>query len=140
MDSGETAGCRGDVDVEMTPEKNLNIIAAAGTAPHSNEKKENTVSNAAAIAEAEPRFVIKKFNAVALWTWDMVVDNCAICRNHMMDECIECQANMKDGTGCTISWGRCNHAFHTHCISRWLKTRQVCPLDNSAWEVERIGR
>jgi RING-box protein 1 len=24
---------------------------------------------------------------------DIVVDNCAICRNHIMDLCIECQAN-----------------------------------------------
>ncbi|XP_077908811.1 E3 ubiquitin-protein ligase RBX1 isoform X3 [Ictidomys tridecemlineatus] len=25
------------------------------------------------------------WNAVALWAWDIVVDNCAICRNHIMD-------------------------------------------------------
>jgi hypothetical protein len=36
---------------------------------------------------------VKKWNAVALWAWDIVVDNCAICRNHIMDLCIECQAN-----------------------------------------------
>lgn len=58
------------------------------------------------------RFEVKKWNAVALWAWDIVVDNCAICRNHIMgkyllfytliirtkisfsflDLCIECQA------------------------------------------------
>jgi hypothetical protein len=36
---------------------------------------------------------MKKWNAVALWSWDIVVDTCAICRNHIMDLCIECQAN-----------------------------------------------
>eukprot|EP01122_Echinamoeba_exundans_P007674 TRINITY_DN240_c0_g1_i2.p3 TRINITY_DN240_c0_g1~~TRINITY_DN240_c0_g1_i2.p3 ORF type:complete len:120 (-),score=22.94 TRINITY_DN240_c0_g1_i2:345-659(-) len=30
---------------------------------------------------------VKKWNAVALWAWDIVVDNCAICRNHIMDLC-----------------------------------------------------
>jgi len=30
------------------------------------------------------RFEVKKWNAVALWAWDIVVDNCAICRNHIM--------------------------------------------------------
>lgn len=29
-----------------------------------------------------------KWNAVALWAWDIVVDNCAICRNHIMDLCM----------------------------------------------------
>ena len=37
------------------------------------------------------RFEVKKWNACALWAWDIVVDNCAICRNHIMDLCIECQ-------------------------------------------------
>lgn len=88
------------------------------------------------------RFMVRKWTAVALWSYDISVDNCAICRNHIMDKCIECQS-VQERTNvdenCTIAWGKCSHVFHMHCISRWLNTRQVCPLDNRNWEFKKYG-
>jgi hypothetical protein len=43
--------------------------------------------DAPAVVRDKKRFEVKKWNAVALWSWDIVVDNCAICRNHIMDLC-----------------------------------------------------
>jgi len=43
---------------------------------------------AGAEGDGKKRFEVKKWNAVALWAWDIVVDNCAICRNHIMDLCM----------------------------------------------------
>lgn len=90
----------------------------------------------------ELRFRIKKWSAIAMWSYELTVDNCAICRNHIMDKCIECQTVQEmtnNEENCSISWGKCSHVFHTHCISRWLNTRKVCPLDNRNWELKSYG-
>lgn len=71
---------------------------------------------------------------VALWSLKTKMENCAICRNHIMDTCIECASSTKNNTNCKISWGKCEHAFHTHCISEWLKSKSICPLDTKKWE------
>ena len=82
-----------------------------------------------------PIIKIKSWHPVAVWTIDKKVELCAICRNHIMDTCVDCQTNASSvKINCEISWGKCEHAFHTHCISQWLKNKQVCPLDTKPWE------
>lgn len=62
----------------------------------------------------------------ALWKWDLDADTCSICRNIVMMPCIDCTS--KSSINCSISWGACTHAFHTHCLDRWLKVRNACPI------------
>ncbi|ODV68685.1 RING/U-box [Hyphopichia burtonii NRRL Y-1933] len=106
--------------------------------PHENEEEHEVVSKNKG---EKQRFEVRKWTAVAFWSWDIVVETCAICRNHLMEPCIECQPNTLNNSRqeCIAAWGVCNHAFHMHCIQRWLKSRPVCPLDNKDWTYQRFG-
>ncbi|CAI9161105.1 unnamed protein product [Rangifer tarandus platyrhynchus] len=70
-------------------------------------------------------FSLKKWDAVAMWSWDV--------------ECDTCQAENKQ-EDCVVVWGECNHSFHNCCMSLWVKQNNRCPLCQQAWVVQRIGK
>ena len=71
-----------------------------------------------------------QWSAVAVWSWSICTDTCAICRNSLHEPSIEYQANPTSASdeGLSIAWGNCGHVFHLDCISKWLRTRSNCPL------------
>lgn len=94
-------------------------------------------------------FTLKKWNAVAMWSWDVESDTCAICRVQVMDACLRCQAESKvdaksmgagAGKDCVVVWGECNHSFHHCCMSLWIKQNNRCPLCQQEWTVQKLGK
>ncbi|XP_003789495.1 RING-box protein 2 isoform X1 [Otolemur garnettii] len=94
---------------------------------------------AASKSGGDKMFSLKKWNAVAMWSWDVECDTCAICRVQVMDACLRCQAENKQ-EDCVVVWGECNHSFHNCCMSLWVKQNNRCPLCQQDWVVQRIGK
>uniref|UniRef100_A0A3Q2XT44 Ring finger protein 7 n=1 Tax=Hippocampus comes TaxID=109280 RepID=A0A3Q2XT44_HIPCM len=44
-------------------------------------------------------FSLKKWNAVAMWSWDVECDTCAICRVQVMGECMSPMPGGKQARG-----------------------------------------
>jgi len=42
----------------------------------------------------EKRVEIKKWSPVALWGWDVQIEMCAICKNHIQELCMRAHRNL----------------------------------------------
>ncbi|KAI4292531.1 E3 ubiquitin-protein ligase RBX1 [Pancytospora philotis] len=90
--------------------------------------------------DAPPEITLLGWDIVGLWSFDIQIETCAICRNHIMDTCVECQNGPDAAGSCHVSWGKCGHAFHAHCIDRWRTMRNVCPLDTEPWVEDKTKK
>ncbi|XP_022707475.1 RING-box protein 2-like [Varroa jacobsoni] len=112
------------------------------TSPVMRPADEDDVLDTSEVPKADKMFVLKRWNAVAMWSWDVECDVCAICRIQVMDVCLNCSSEKKnnDQDACAIVWGECNHSFHNCCMSNWVTQNPRCPLCQKDWVVQRIGR
>ena len=77
-------------DVEMTdapPKSKISKAGASGDAEGKKRFEVKKVISSTLLSSILWTLTCLQWNAVALWAWDIVVDNCAICRNHIMDLC-----------------------------------------------------
>ncbi|KAJ4827828.1 ubiquitin-protein ligase Anaphase Promoting Complex [Turnera subulata] len=78
--------------------------------------------------------ICTEWHAVASWTWDAQDETCGICRMAFDGCCPDCKL---PGDDCPLIWGACNHAFHLHCILKWVnsQTSQAhCPMCRREWQ------
>lgn len=63
-------------------------------------------------------FSLKKWNAVAMWSWDVECDTCAICRVQVMGECVEASLNQLLCIETPVVYGKCKRSFSVYrCMS-----------------------
>jgi len=158
MSSSAEVGVTEDMQIEPTPEHSSNQVeSSVGNQPRPNTTKTEITETSKSAASSQNSdlpsegqlFTLKKWNAIAMWSWDVESDTCAICRIQVMDACLRCQAESKvdarslgagAGKDCVVVWGECNHSFHHCCMSLWIKQNNRCPLCQQEWTVQKLGK
>lgn len=85
----------------------------------------------------KPLCELNKWNANAFTCWDIPTDECHICRNHIMDDCVDCKEQDDINNECKVVTGKCNCSFHYHCIQKWITTNNICPICiNTNWSYQ----
>jgi anaphase-promoting complex subunit 11 len=104
----------------------------------SESSPDNNNNNKVSAADAAPRVKLKvrlkRFHAVAAWSWNASDDVCAVCQTEFEGTA---PGVKYPGEDCPVVWGRCGHAFHLQCVSKWLgqaSSKNSCPNCRQEWE------
>ncbi|CAE7286801.1 rbx-1 [Symbiodinium sp. KB8] len=89
--------CRSIADDAVSAARQCSPLATAPL-PHPSRSSPCPAAVSSSAGTAAKRFEVKKWNAVAFWSWDVEQDRCAICRNSIYEPSIEIQA-----AGLTVS-------------------------------------
>ena len=85
--------------------------------------------------DKEMIYIISKFSPVYVASWNGEQSSCSICKNDFLSPCAQCEAN-NETDPCPVQEGTCGHKFHLHCITKWTKTNNVCPMCSQSWEIK----
>lgn len=87
------------------------------------------------INDVEGKVILESWEQMAVYAPKAANEKCSICHNLLTEKCAPCLENSTNiiDTTCKVSMGQCGHAFHSHCIEKWIKDVKVCPIDQSPW-------
>ena len=80
------------------------------------------------------RVRIRRLHGVAHWSWNANDDVCGICQFAFEGTA---PGVKYPGEDCPVVWGKCAHAFHLQCVSKWLtqpSSKNSCPICRQEWE------
>ncbi|TBT97113.1 RING-H2 zinc finger domain-containing protein [Hamiltosporidium tvaerminnensis] len=77
---------------------------------------------------------LKKIYATYSWKWDLEDEMCGICQQSFEQMCSECTHPVN----CKPCIGSCKHAYHMHCVSKWLQSNKICPMCRKDWSYYKI--
>ncbi|KRH93214.1 Anaphase-promoting complex subunit 11 [Pseudoloma neurophilia] len=73
---------------------------------------------------------INKIYQTCSQRWKVASEICGICQQGFDQMCASCDHPMK----CPPAMGKCKHAYHMHCMQKWLENNKVCPMCRAPWK------
>ena len=108
------------------------VTMSSSLSSTSSSRKRSSDTPVVTTKPSRLRVRLRRFHAVAKWSWNANDDVCGICQSEFEGVA---PGVKYPGDECPVVWGKCGHAFHLQCVSTWLNSnRNSCPICRSEWE------